>query len=57
MKILEGIKNKQHTKWNEKEISTGALQINSKKMDRKKISTKEKPRKKKQIKRKKRYVG
>lgn len=37
MKILEGIKNKQHTKWNEKEISTGALQINTKKMDRKKL--------------------
>ena len=57
MKILGEIQNKQHRKWNEKEISTKALHINSKKINRKEISreekTKKKPKKNKQTKGKK----
>ena len=46
MNILEGIENKQHRKWNEKEISTLALQINSKKWIGRKSVQKKKARKK-----------
>ena len=53
MNILEGIENKQHRKWNEKEISTLALQINSKKwIGRKLVQKKNQGKRNKQKERK-----